>query len=35
MKIAEFTSISDDNKRTLGLFIKIERESQGLSQKGQ
>ncbi|WP_302925879.1 helix-turn-helix domain-containing protein [Holdemania filiformis] len=33
MKIAGFTSISDDNKRTLGLFIKIERESQGLSQK--
>ena len=33
MKIAEFTSISDENKRTLGLFIKIERESQELSQK--
>ena len=33
MKIAGFTSISDDNKRQLGLFIKIERESQGLSQK--
>ena len=33
MKIAGFTSISDDNKRQLGLFIKIERESQELSQK--
>ena len=33
MKSVKFTPISDSNKRTLGLFIKIERESQGLSQK--
>ncbi|WP_020224336.1 hypothetical protein [Holdemania massiliensis] len=33
MKSAKFTPVSDSNKQILGLLIKIERESQGLSQK--
>lgn len=31
MKSVKFTPISDSNKRTLGLFIKIECGNQGLS----